>query len=875
MKLTKQIIPIFLIIIFNHFDNVFARSVNIGKVNPEISAILDVSSTNKGVLVPRMDSISGTLITCAIESLMVYQTNGNKEFYYKNGTTRENIGNELTMNVAPTVTTNAATSITAFAATLNGTGNPNGTATTGWFRYATVSPGTGNNTFGTRVPVNGGTALGSGTTSVSFSEAITGLSANTTYYYCAIAENPSGLSFGQLLTFTTPPAPPIPTVTTNAASSVTALTATLNGTGNPNGTATTGWFRYATVSPGTGNNTFGTRVPVSGGTALGSGTTSVSFSEAITGLSANTTYYYCAIAENPSGLSFGQLLTFTTSQAAPIGNVGIGTVTPQTKLHITGGNALNLTNTSGFFTIGSVNGGNIVFDSIGIQARSNGLANKIYLQQIGGNVELGNSNSTLYLKGTTEGNLNTDAALVIGSNGSTHLNIDNDEIQARSNSSAAELKLQEHGGNVKIGSGGSTAVVINTNNQASLLNNGGLIIGNLIGSNLNIDGNELQARNTMASADLILQEEGGDIILGWEGGTTKIKSTNEAALVSDGGLIIGDENNTNLNIDGNEIQARDVAQASILKLQESGGDLAIGSTSIPSTLYIKSTKETSLADDGAVVIGNVSSSLNLNIDKDEIQARSVNSTSALNLQPHGGLTNIGDDLEVQGNQVINGGGSTVPFNVLGGEDAGLSTSAEGYLAIGSTTGSHILLDNNELIAKSNATTSAPLYIQASGSGVTIGSGTAPTHELDVDGTAGKPGGGSWSVFSDFRLKEDISEYNDGLSSVLRINPVKFRYNQTAGYKYDKEYVGVIAQDLQKISPYMVNNSKRQAPDGFPYLEVDNSAMTYMLINAVQELAKQNEALILENDDLKTKHSLMQADIETIKQLISAQSLTKN
>ncbi|MBK8854857.1 MAG: hypothetical protein IPN10_12310 [Saprospiraceae bacterium] len=409
-------------------------------------------------------------------------------------------------------------------------------------------------------------------------------------------------------------------------------------------------------------------VPVSGGTALGSGTASISFSEAITGLSANTTYYYCAIAENPSGLSFGQLLTFTTSQTAPIGNVGIGTVTPQTKLHITGGNALNLTNTSGFFTIGSVNGGNIVYDSIGIQARSNGLANKIYLQQIGGNVELGNSNSTLYLKGTTEGNLNTDAALVIGSNGSTHLNIDNDEIQARSNSSAAELKLQEHGGNVNIGSGGSTAVVINTSNQASLLNNGGLIIGNLIGSNLNIDGNEIQARNTMASADLILQEEGGDIILGWEGGTTKIKSTNEAALVSDGGLIIGDENNTNLNIDGNEIQARDVAQASILKFQESGGDLAIGSTSIPSTLYIKSTKETSLADDGAVVIGNVSSSLNLNIDKDEIQARSVNSTSALNLQPHGGLTNIGDDLEVQGNQVINGGGSTVPFNVLGGED---------------------------------------------------------------------------------------------------------------------------------------------------------------------------------------------------------------
>ncbi|MBK8854855.1 MAG: hypothetical protein IPN10_12300 [Saprospiraceae bacterium] len=65
------------------------------------------------------------------------------------------------MNVAPTVTTNAATSITAFAATLNGTGKSQWYSNNRLVRYATVSPGTGN-TFGTRVPVNGGIALGSG-----------------------------------------------------------------------------------------------------------------------------------------------------------------------------------------------------------------------------------------------------------------------------------------------------------------------------------------------------------------------------------------------------------------------------------------------------------------------------------------------------------------------------------------------------------------------------------------------------------------------------------------------------------------------------------------------------------------------------------------
>ena len=45
--------------------------------------------------------------------------------------------------------------------------------------------------------------------------------------------------------------------------------ATLNGTANPNGAATTGWFRYATTNPGTCNDSFGTRAPASGGTRAG------------------------------------------------------------------------------------------------------------------------------------------------------------------------------------------------------------------------------------------------------------------------------------------------------------------------------------------------------------------------------------------------------------------------------------------------------------------------------------------------------------------------------------------------------------------------------------------------------------------------------
>jgi len=70
-----------------------------------------------------------------------------------------------------------------------------------------------------------------------------------------------------------------PTVTTsNAAGYQTGGPVTLNGAANPNGTSATGWFRYSTENPGMGDDTSGTRVPPSGGTALGAGSSAVPFS---------------------------------------------------------------------------------------------------------------------------------------------------------------------------------------------------------------------------------------------------------------------------------------------------------------------------------------------------------------------------------------------------------------------------------------------------------------------------------------------------------------------------------------------------------------------------------------------------------------------
>ncbi|OGD34464.1 hypothetical protein A2988_02990 [Candidatus Azambacteria bacterium RIFCSPLOWO2_01_FULL_46_25] len=119
-----------------------------------------------------------------------------------------------------------------------------------------------------------------------------------------------------------------PTVTTSAPTLVTTSSATLNSSVNPNGNSATGWFQYSTVNPGSCNDTFGIRVPLSGGTSLGSGTSPVNDSRAISGLSGSTWYYYCAIASNAGGVSYGSVVSFLTSTASysiSVATAGTGT----------------------------------------------------------------------------------------------------------------------------------------------------------------------------------------------------------------------------------------------------------------------------------------------------------------------------------------------------------------------------------------------------------------------------------------------------------------------------------------------------------------------------------------------------------------------
>jgi hypothetical protein len=101
----------------------------------------------------------------------------------------------------------------------------------------------------------------------------------------------------------TPQYCPAPTVATGLASSVTTTSATLNGIVDPNGASTTCLFGYGTTAS-YGKGTSAVTVPA--------GTTAVSLSQLITGLSANTTYHFELACTNAGGPGLGGDRTFKT-----------------------------------------------------------------------------------------------------------------------------------------------------------------------------------------------------------------------------------------------------------------------------------------------------------------------------------------------------------------------------------------------------------------------------------------------------------------------------------------------------------------------------------------------------------------------------------
>jgi hypothetical protein len=196
----------------------------------------------------------------------------------------------FTTSAAPAVVTGAATSVTPTSATLNGSVDPNGRATTWFFEYGTST------SYGTRTAVK---SAGSGTRATQVNASVTRLRTGVTYHYRLVATNASGTTVGRDRTFST--ALQL-VVRTDAARDATATTATLTGSVDPRTRATTWWFEYGTSTG------YGSRTP---SRSAGSGSART-VTAAVSGLRPGTTYHYRLVARNDAGTSRGANASFTT-----------------------------------------------------------------------------------------------------------------------------------------------------------------------------------------------------------------------------------------------------------------------------------------------------------------------------------------------------------------------------------------------------------------------------------------------------------------------------------------------------------------------------------------------------------------------------------
>jgi len=143
----------------------------------------------------------------------------------------------------------------------------------------------------------------------------------------------------------------------------------------------------------------------------------------------------------------------------------------------------------------------------------------------------------------------------------------------------------------------------------------------------------------------------------------------------------------------------------------------------------------------------------------------------------------------------------------------------------------------DIVVRSESTSQKLMLSSGSGdaalvvNNTNVGIGTtAPTDTLSVNGTASKPGGGTWSVFSDERLKNINGRFNTGLKALMQLQPIRYRYkpDNALGLKSETENIGFGAQTLRKIIPEAVTKNSAG------YLMVNSDPILWTMLNAIKE-----------------------------------------
>jgi hypothetical protein len=153
------------------------------------------------------------------------------------------------------------------------------------------------------------------------------------------------------------------------------------------------------------------------------------------------------------------------------------------------------------------------------------------------------------------------------------------------------------------------------------------------------------------------------------------------------------------------------------------------------------------------------------------------------------------------------------------------------------------------------------FLISAAGGVGINTNAPGGFTLAVNGGAAKPGGGSWSVFSDARLKHAVEPLRGTLDRLLALRGVSFEYNEPEKlHELPGRRIGMLAQEVERTFPDWVGRS----PEG--YLHLTYRGFEALTVEALRDLRREKDTEITE---LRTKLAAQDAQIGELKAALAA------
>jgi hypothetical protein len=511
------------------------------------------------------------------------------------------------------------------------------------------------------------------------------------------------------------------------------------------------------------------------------------------------------------------------------GNVGIGTTTPAAKLDVKG--TEDVRNTLTLFPSGtnpalSVHG-------TALEVSSAGKVTFVSGQTFPGT---GTVTSVGSGAGLTGGPITGSGTLSIASGGVTNSMLANPSLTV-----AAGTDLTG-GGTVALG--GTTTLGLDTT-KVPLLNAANTFTGNqTVNGNLSatgvVTGSSYQIGSNLFAFG---SYNSSNAFLGFAGNTATTGSGNTA-----NGVAALQTNTTGSNNTANGAYALDGNSGSnntVIGFQAIYGagtgsfNTALGALSglTNDSSDMTGTNNTFIGIGTAISTGTVSNAtaIGANADVAESNALVLGSINGVNGATASTNVGIGTTTPLAALDVAGGGGvRTFIGSPNCGGFAGIAfgvsgfNSCQNYSVAGDGTNTFIAAPTGQILFRVDKNAYTAMFIGSSGA---VGIGTvSPDNSLSVNGNADKTGGGSWGTFSDGRLKNLNGSFNTGLSQVLKIHPVRYRYkaDNALGLHDSEEHIGVVAQDVQRVIPEAVTENSKG------YLMVNNDPIIWSMLNAIKE-----------------------------------------